>query len=90
MCPDLVVATQRIASANSNVTTHVYDIRHFDSLKNQYKVMSVPCMVINDEGVSFGKKNIRQVLDLLYKMWISVSATSGSLISTKKDIFAGL
>ena len=68
MCPDLVVATQRIASANPNVTTHVYDIRHFDSLKNQYKVMSVPCMVINDEGISFGKKNIRQVLDLLYKM----------------------
>ena len=68
MCPDLVVATQRIAAANPNVTTHVYDIRHFNSLKNQYKVMSVPCMVINNEDVSFGKKNIRQVLDLLYKM----------------------
>ena len=68
MCPDLVVATQRIAAANPNVTTHVYDIRHFDSLKNQYKVMSVPCMVINNEYVSFGKKNIRQVLDFLNKM----------------------
>ena len=65
MCPDLVVATQRIAAANPNVTAHVYDIRHFDNLKNQYKVMSVPCMVINDEAVSFGKKNIQQVLDLL-------------------------
>ena len=68
MCPDLVVATQRIAAANPNVTAHVYDIRHFDGLKNQYKVMSVPCMVINNEDVSFGKKNIRQVLDLLYEM----------------------
>ncbi len=68
MCPDLVVATQRIAAANPNVTAHVYDIRHFDGLKNHYKVMSVPCMVINDEDVSFGKKNIRQVLDLLYEM----------------------
>ena len=68
MCPDLVVATQRIAAANPNVTTHVYDIRHFDSLKNQYKVMSVPCMVINNEYVSFGKKNIRQVLDFFKKI----------------------
>jgi hypothetical protein len=27
--------------------------------------MSVPCLVVNDEKVSFGKKNIRQVLELL-------------------------
>jgi len=26
--------------------------------------MSVPCLVINDEKVSFGKKNITQILDL--------------------------
>ena len=25
--------------------------------------MSVPCMVLNDEKVSFGKKNIEQILD---------------------------
>jgi len=43
----------------------VYDIRHFENLKNQYNVMSVPCLVINDEKVSFGKKNIRQILELL-------------------------
>jgi thioredoxin reductase (NADPH) len=65
MCPDLVVAAQRIAAVNPNVTAHVYDIRHFDNLKNQYKVMSVPCLVINDEDVFFGKKNIQQVLDLI-------------------------
>ena len=65
MCPDLVVATQRIAAENPNVTAHVYDIRHFENLKNQYNVMSVPCLVINDEKVSFGKKNIRQILEQL-------------------------
>ena len=65
MCPDLVVAAQRIAAANPNVTAHAYDIRHFENLKNQYNVMSVPCLVINDEKVSFGKKNIRQILELL-------------------------
>ena len=65
MCPDLVVAAQRIAAANPNVTAHVYDIRHFENLKNQYNVMSVPCMVINDDKVSFGKKNVSQILEEL-------------------------
>ena len=65
MCPDLVVAAQRIAASNPNVTVHVYDIRHFEDLKNQYKVMSVPCMVLNNENVFFGKKNIGQILMLL-------------------------
>jgi thioredoxin reductase (NADPH) len=65
MCPDLVVAAQKIAAVNPNVTAHVYDIRHFENLKNQYNVMSVPCMVVNHKDVFFGKKNIRQILDLL-------------------------
>ncbi len=65
MCPDLVVAAQRIAAENPNVTAHVYDIHHFEDLKNQYKVMSVPCLVVNDGQVSFGKKNMRQVLDFI-------------------------
>ena len=65
MCPDLVVAAQRIAAINPNVTAHVYDIRHFENLKNQYNVMSVPCMVLNNERVFFGKKNIHQILHLL-------------------------
>ena len=65
MCPDLVVAAQRIAAANPNVNAHVYDIRHFENLKNQYNVMSVPCMVLNNKNVFFGKKNIGQILSLL-------------------------
>ena len=65
MCPDLVVATQRIAASNPNVTAHVYDIRHFEDLKKQYNVMSVPCLVINNDIVSFGKKNIDQILQLI-------------------------
>jgi thioredoxin reductase (NADPH) len=65
MCPDLVVAAQRIAGENPNVSAHVYDIRHFEDLKNRFKVMSVPCMVVNDRDVYFGKKTIQQVLDLI-------------------------
>ena len=62
MCPDLVVAAQRIAAVNPNIIAHVYDIRHFENLKHRYKVMSVPCLVVNDEKISFGKKNMGQVL----------------------------
>ena len=65
MCPDLVVAAQRIASLNPNVTAHVYDIRYFENKKREYNVMSVPCMVVNDKDVFFGKKTMQQLLDLL-------------------------
>ena len=68
MCPDLVVAAQRIAAENPNVTAHVYDIRHFESLKNQYKVMSVPCLVFGEEKITFGKKNIHQILEFLAQL----------------------
>ena len=66
MCPDLVKAAQRIAAENRHITAQVYDIRHFEGLKRQYNVMSVPCLVINDQKVSFGKKNIQQILALLH------------------------
>ena len=65
MCPDLVVAAQRIAAENPNVTAHVYDIRHFETLKEQYHVMSVPCMVLNNHKVFFGKKNMQQIMELM-------------------------
>lgn len=65
MCPELVTAAQRLAAENTQVTAQVYDLNHFPDLRDQYHVMSVPCLVINGETVSFGKKNIRQLLDLL-------------------------
>ena len=65
MCPDLVVAAQRIASLNPLVTADVYDIAHFPELKEKYNVMSVPCLVINQDKVTFGKKNIQQLLELI-------------------------
>ena len=67
MCPDLVVAAQRIAAENPHVKAHVYDIRHFEDLRERYQVMSVPCLVINDDTVSFGKKNMEQILQLISK-----------------------
>ena len=65
MCPDLVIAAQHMAAVGENITTEIYDIHHFEGLKDKYKVMSVPCMVIDDEHVFFGKKNMQQVLELV-------------------------
>lgn len=65
MCPDLVIAAQYMAAVGEHITTEIYDIQHFESLKNKYKVMSVPCMVINEEHVYFGKKNIEQILEIV-------------------------
>lgn len=68
MCPDLVTASQKIAAENTHITSEVYDLNHFPELRDRYNVMSVPCLVINDGNtVSFGKKNIRQLLDLVGK-----------------------
>ena len=66
-CPDLVAAAWRIGSLNDRVTVDTYDINHFGELKDRFQVMSVPCMVINDDTVAFGKKNIEQIMDLLEK-----------------------
>ena len=65
MCPELVTAAQKIATLNPLVTAEVYDINHFGDKKQRYNVMSVPCLVINEDKVSFGKKNIEQILDLV-------------------------
>ncbi|MBE6702321.1 MAG: FAD-dependent oxidoreductase [Ruminococcaceae bacterium] len=65
MCPDAVVAAQHIAAQNPNITAGVYVLQHFDELRARHNVMSVPCIVINDRQISFGKKNIEQMLALI-------------------------
>lgn len=75
MCPETVLATQRIAAANPKVRAEAYDIAHFPEFKDKFNVMSVPCMVITRPGadaaseaqqtIEFGKKSVPQMLDLL-------------------------
>lgn len=69
MCPETVLASQRIASLNPAVRAEAYDVAHFPELKDQYGAMSVPCIVITradgTQRVEFGKKSIPQMLDLI-------------------------
>lgn len=65
MRPELVTAAQRIAAEHPLVRAEVYDVQHFPALKERFQVMSVPCLVIDDRQVFFGKKSLPQLLELL-------------------------
>lgn len=65
MCPDLVAAAERIAAASDKVTVHLYDLAHYPDLQNKYNIMSVPCLIVNDKDIHFGKKGVAELLDIL-------------------------
>ena len=68
MCPEVVTAAQRIAADNACVTADVYDINHFGNLKDEFNVMSVPCLVVDEGGkeeVTFGKKGLSELLRII-------------------------
>lgn len=66
MCPDTVVAAQRIASLNPRVSAEVFDVAHFPQMRERYNAMSVPCTVIvgedGREKVVFGRKDLPGML----------------------------
>ncbi len=64
-CPELVMAAERIALENENITLDIYDLSQFEDLKAKHNIMSVPCMIINDTHVHFGKKNLLGVLEII-------------------------
>ena len=64
MCPDLVAAAQRIGADNKNVTVNVYDLQYYPELKDKYNIMSVPCLIIDEKDVHFGKKGVSELLDM--------------------------
>lgn len=67
MCPEVVMGAQRIALENKNVTANMLDLAHFNDIKAKYSIMSVPCMIINDKVVSFGRKSIDDIIDEINK-----------------------
>ena len=65
MCPELVTAAQRIALEKEGVYAEVFDLAHYPRLKEKYQIMSVPCLILNNRQVFFGKKGIPQLLTIL-------------------------
>lgn len=68
MCPEAVMASQRIASLNTRVKAQMYDIQYYPDLKDKYNIMSVPCIILNDSKVVFGKKNASDFVELIAEL----------------------
>ena len=67
VCPDVVIAAQRIAIENTNIETEMLDLSNFPELKTKHKIMSVPAIIVNDSKVYFGGKKIDEIINLLIK-----------------------
>ena len=65
VCPDVVMAAQRLAIENPNIETEMLDLSNFPDLKDKHKIMSVPAIIVNDEKVYFGGKKLEEIVNLL-------------------------
>lgn len=65
LCPDVVVSSQRIAIENEKVQAEMIDISNFKEIKDKFKVMSVPAIIVNDEQIYFGAKKIDEIINLI-------------------------
>ena len=65
LCPDVVVATQRMAMENKNIESEMIELSLFEDIKRKYRIMSVPAIIVNDEKVHFGAKKINEILELI-------------------------
>lgn len=65
LCPEVVVAAQRLAVENKNIEVEMIDIANFKEIKDNYKIMSVPAMIINNEKIHFGAKKIDEIMDYI-------------------------
>ena len=64
LCPDVVTLAQLMALKNPLIEAEMIDVAHYPDFKNKYGIMSVPAIVVNDEKVVFGKKNLEELLEL--------------------------
>ncbi len=62
-CPDVVMGTQKIAAINEGFDAEMYDLSKFPDIKEKYDIMAVPCMIIDDKHVFFGKQSLPDILN---------------------------
>lgn len=68
-CPEVVMATQKIASVSERIDAEMYDLSKFPEMKEKYQIMAVPCLIIDKgEKVLFGKKGIEEILEAVEKL----------------------
>lgn len=65
MCPETVMSAGKAAAISKEVEAEMFDLAHFPEWKEKYSVMSVPCLIVNDETVLFGKKGIEELAGII-------------------------
>lgn len=61
-CPDVVVACQRMASLNPQVTATMIDLQHFPQIREERQIMSVPATMIDGGPVIFGSQTLEELV----------------------------
>lgn len=69
LCPDVVASCMQLALESPLVTAEMIDVSCFPDLQKEYKIMSVPCIIINDgQKLLFGSKKTLEILAELQKL----------------------
>ena len=70
-CPDLIMEFAKVLKEATNndidIDLNIYDIAFAEEKREKYSILSVPCIIINDDIVDFGKKDASEIVTLLEK-----------------------
>ena len=71
-CPDLIMefakVLKEVTNNNIDISLNIYDIAFAEEKREKYSILSVPCIIINDDIVDFGKKDASEIVTLLEKV----------------------
>ena len=71
-CPDLIMEFAKVLKETTNnnidIDLNIYDIAFAEEKREKYSILSVPCIIINDDIVDFGKKDASEIVTLLEKV----------------------
>lgn len=65
MCPEVVMATQQMAALHPEIEAHMYDLAHFPGYREKYNIMSVPCMIVDDAHIHYGKHDMDELIQMV-------------------------
>lgn len=66
LCPTLVTNAMQLCLASPHVSMEMLDVALFPDIKEQYNLMSVPSMLVNNgEKQVFGPKTIDEIIEIL-------------------------
>lgn len=65
LCPEVVVGAQRIGIENENIEVEMLDIALFPEIKEEFNVMSVPAIIVDNEKLYFGAKKVDEIVEML-------------------------